>query len=82
MPQPGPDVVAVKIPSLELIDKVRETVCTAMILIGVNEFAAWQSGLGQPDDLADLVVSIYAAMRAQQIALEAQISADGGSYPI
>ena len=74
----GGEPVAIKKPSAELIAKIKVSVCTALTLAGVGAYEAWESNPSnvENEELADLVASVYAAMRAQEIALEAQISED------
>ena len=74
----GGEPVAVKKPTAELVAKIEESVCTALTLAGVGAYEAWASNPSnvENEELADLVSSIYAAMKAQEITLEAQISED------
>ena len=74
----GGEPIAVENPSIELIKQITDSICTAMTLAGVNAFEDWVEDPAnvENEELANLVSSVYAAMRAQQIALEAQIPED------
>ena len=69
VPKPDPSIVA----------EVAGSVCTGMVLAGVEVYKRWLENTEKAEEWADLVSSIYAAMRAQQIAINAQSSLASGS---
>lgn len=72
------DAIAVRKPDPALVKKIAGSVCTAMTLAGVEAYERWATDPAniEREEWADLVISVYAAMRAQRLALEAQISAE------
>ncbi len=74
----GGEPIGVTRPEAKLVAEVMDSVCTAMTLAGVGAYEEWAANSAnvENEELADLVSSVYATMRAQQIALEAQISED------
>ena len=66
----------IHLPSAELVESVRDKICSAMF-IAVSRAYEDSCSAGSPvngDDTADLIASVYAAMRAQEIARDQQIS--------
>ena len=72
------DAIAVRKPDPALVKETADSVCTAMTLAGVEAYERWAAEPAniEREEWADLAISVYAAMRAQQQALEAQISSD------
>jgi hypothetical protein len=66
-------LVPIEKPDADMIERVRASeVCPAMLLVGAEAYERWE--VTSPEDLGELLSSVYAAMESQRRLIQKYIS--------